>query len=49
MHTQHDDQNGESEYRYIEYETDHETISIIQDKRNQSGWIQSTLSVKVER
>lgn len=37
------------EYQYVEYETEHETVAIIQDTGNQSAWVQSTVSTPVER
>lgn len=48
MQTPEDD-TTEEEYRYFEYETEHETVTVIQDERNQSAWLQSTVSVPVER
>lgn len=36
-------------YRYVTYETDDESISVIQDKENERAWIQSTHTVAVEQ
>lgn len=49
--TQSDTQRrtADDRYRYVEYDTDGSTVSIIQDSENQRAWIQSTLSVDVER
>lgn len=49
VQTPEDDTTTQGEYRYIEYETEHETLTVIQDERKQSAWVQSTVSVPVER
>lgn len=36
-------------YRYVEYESDGTSVSVIQDTENQRAWIQSTVNVAVER
>ncbi|SFR36474.1 hypothetical protein SAMN04487947_0469 [Halogeometricum rufum] len=43
-----DDVGEHREYHYIEYESNDDTVSVIQDCQNESAWLQSTVSVPVE-
>ena len=43
-----DEAGEDGEYQYIEYESDDETVVVIQDHDNESAWIQSTVSIPIE-
>ncbi|MDS0297516.1 hypothetical protein NDI76_02015 [Halogeometricum sp. S1BR25-6] len=43
-----DEGETNGEYQYIEYESDDETVVVIQDHDNESAWIQSTVSIPIE-
>lgn len=44
-----DDVAEDREYQYIEYESSDDTVAVIQDCENESAWVQSTVSMPVER
>lgn len=39
----------EARYRYLELSLETEPVAIIQDTENHGAWVQSTVSVPVER
>lgn len=43
-----DDAGDKLEYQYIEYESEDDTVVVIQDCENESAWIQSTVSQPIE-
>lgn len=36
------------EYQYVEYESGSDTVAVIQDRENESAWVQSTVSVSID-
>lgn len=40
---------SDDRYQFVELELEPDSVSIIQDTENDSAWLQSTLSVPVER